>query len=258
MHVISVEKAVACDDGTIVAICLRNCATSLCQPWDTPMTASSTDGGKTWSEPKELCQYKGRVYDARYYNGVIYVLEFCNDGTGDFCGEKDEHLYRIFTSHDNGKSFEELCVVPFASTRGRGYGTMLFDDKGKLHVYAYNKGNEHNLDHIVSDDCGKTWGHSGTSYVGKGSRNPQTAIMDGVYILHARADKCSGFVVYSSEDGAVWDEGEYIVERKALCYYSNNIVLKDKENKNRLLIQYSDCYEKDCVNIKHLWLNIVR
>lgn len=100
IYVISVEKAVACDDGRIVAICLRNDADELCQPWDTPMYVTSFDGGKTWTKEKELCSYKGRVYDACYHKGVIYVLEFCNDGTGDFCGEKEEHVYRIFTSHN--------------------------------------------------------------------------------------------------------------------------------------------------------------
>lgn len=35
-----------------------------------------------------------------------------NNGTGDFCGETDEHVYRIFTSLNNDDTFEELCVVP--------------------------------------------------------------------------------------------------------------------------------------------------
>lgn len=118
------------------------------------MTVISFDGGKTWSEEKELCSYKGRVYDACVHNGVIYALEFCNDGTGDFCGEKEEHKYRIFTSNNKGESFEEHCIVPI-TTLGRGYGSMLFDDNGMLHVYVYNKNDEQHIDHIVSVDNGK-------------------------------------------------------------------------------------------------------
>ena len=57
--------------------------------------------------------------------------------TGDFCGETDEHVYRIFTSKNNGDSFEELCVVPI-EPYGRGYGAFFFDEKNVLHVYAYN------------------------------------------------------------------------------------------------------------------------
>lgn len=256
VNVISVEKAVACDDGRIVAICLRNTATTLCAPWDTPMTVTSFDGGKTWTKEKELCSYKGRVYDALYHDGVIYVLEFCNDGTCDFVGVNDEHVYRIFTSRNNGETFEELCVVPIPST-GRGYGSMLFDDNNRLHVYAYNIKDETHLDHIVSDDCGKTWTAPDTCYLKDGIRNPQTALIDGVYILHGRNADLTGFVLYTSEDGKNFDEGHNLATVKGLCYYSNNIVL-EKNGKKRLLIQYSESYSGSCVNVKHIWLEINR
>jgi len=255
IHVISVEKAVACDDGRIVAICLRNTATTLCAPWDTPMTVTSFDGGKTWTKEKELCPYKGRVYDAVYHDGVIYVLEFCNDGTSDFVGVKNEHVYRIFTSHNNGETFEELCVVPIP-TKDRGYGSLLFDNEGKLHVYAYNLYDEYHLDHVVSNDCGKTWGDAEKCFVAKGNRNPQTAIIDGIFVLHARIADEKGFAIYTSKDGYTWDEGEMIGYVPGTCYYSNNIVLKDKEGKSKMLIQYSESYKTSCVNVKHLWLTI--
>ncbi len=256
IYVISVEKAVACDDGRIVAICLRNDADSLCQPWDTPMTVTSFDGGKTWTEEKELCSYKGRVYDALYHDGIIYILEFCNDGTGCFCGESEEHVYRIFTSHDNGGTFNELCIVPIPSL-GRGYGSMLFDAEGKLHVYAYNKDNEQYIDHIVSTDCGASWKEAEVCYVKHGLRNPQVAQIDNIYIAHGRSAALTGFVLYTSEDGQTWDEGTFIADEKGSCYYSNNIVLKDTDGKNRMLIQYSEKYGRDdCVNVKHVWLTI--
>lgn len=255
METISVEKAVACDNGDIVAICLRNHPTELCQPWNTPMAVVSHDGGETWDDPVEICKYKGRVYDAAYYKGVIYILEFCNDGTGDFCGEKEEHVYRIYTSKDNGKTYEELCIVPMDSF-GRGYGSMVFDDEGRLHVYAYNIKDEVNIDHIISEDCGKTWGKAQPSFVKEGIRNPQVGLIDGVYILHGRAADCKGFVIYSSLDGQNWDEGHYMGRVNAWCYYSNNIVLKDKEGKNRMLIQFSEGYAEQRVNIKHMWIRI--
>lgn len=256
IHVISVEKAVACDDGRIVAFCLRNDADALCQPWDTPMTVTSFDGGKTWSEEKELCSFKGRVYDACCHNGVIYALEFCNDGTGDFCGEKEEHVYRLFTSRNNAETFEELCVVPL-NTLGRGYGSILFDEQGRLHVYTYNRHAEQHMDHIISEDLGQTWGKADTCYLKEGIRNPQTALLDGVYILHGRNAGMTGFVFYTSEDGQNWDEGTYLGRQAGSCYYSNNIVLRDEQGKNRLLVQYSENFGKEsCVNIKHVWLSV--
>lgn len=258
IYVISIEKAVACDDGRIVAICLRNDADKLCQPWDTPMTVTSFDSGKTWTEAKELCPYKGRVYDACFYNGVIYVLEFCNDGTGDFCGEKAEHVYRIFTSHNNGESFEELCIVPIPSL-GRGYGAMLFDNRGILHIYAYNSKDEQNMDHIISTDYGKTWKKPEVCFLKDGIRNPQVTQMNDIYVAHGRNMSLTGFVVYTSEDGYTWDEGCYIGHENGSCYYSNNIVLKDKNNNNRLLVQYSESYGREaCVNVKHIWMYIER
>ena len=256
MHVISVEKAVALPDGSIVAICLRNDAHALCQPWNTPMTVKSTDGGRTWSEPRELCSYKGRVYDAVCHEGVIYALEFCNDGTGDFCGEKEEHVYRIFASYDGGECFEELCVVPIPSLR-RGYGALLVDDGGRMHVYAYNISDEIHMDHVVSEDLGRTWGAPTACYLKEGIRNPQIAQMDGVFILHGRNAAADGFVFYTSEDGEHFDEGAYLGREKGPCYYSNNIVLKDKKGNNRLLVQYSEMYGVEaCVNVKHVWLTV--
>lgn len=79
IHTISVEKAVACDDGAIVAFCLRNDATDqyCCEPWSTPMVVRSYDRGETWTEAEEYSPYEGRTYDALYKDGVdkIKLLE---------------------------------------------------------------------------------------------------------------------------------------------------------------------------------------
>ncbi|MBR4865961.1 MAG: exo-alpha-sialidase [Clostridia bacterium] len=256
-HVISVEKAVGTDSGAIVAICLRNDAHALCQPWDTPMVVISRDGGKSWSEPREMCSYKGRVYDACYHDGVIYALEFCNDGTGDFCGWNEEHLYRIFESRDDGESFRELCVVPIP-TELRGYGAMLFDGKGNLHVYAYNRGDESKIDHAVSPDKGKTWGKATQCQVKGGLRNPQINLIDGVFVAHGRSMELKRFMLYTSRDGENWDEGSAVrsLSYPCACYYSNNLVLTDRDGKNRMLIQFSESYDRERVNVMHMWLSI--
>ena len=256
VYVISVEKAVACDDGRIVAFCLRNSAHGCCMPWDTLMTVTSFDGGKSWTEPKEFCPHKGRVYDACVHDGVIYALEFCNDGANGFLGDAPEHAYRLYASYDRGESFEELSVVPFHTLK-KGYGAIIFDSDGRLHVFVYNYNDEKHLDHIVSEDNGKTWGSVTTAYLQEGIRNPQIALIDGVYILHGRNAALTGFVLYSSEDCCNWDEGCYLAHEKGLCYYSNNVVLKDQAQRNRLLIQYSECYGVEhCVNVKHIWMRV--
>jgi len=264
MNTISVEKAVACNDGTIVAFCLRNDAMKpeFCEPWATPTLVRSCDFGKSWSEPEQYSSYPGRTYDAIYRNGVIYALHFCNPN---FLGTTDEHKYRIYESTDNGKTFSELCIVPIDGI-GRGYGSMLFDDEGTLHVYAYNSNDENNMDHAISHDGGKSWEVLAPSYLKEGIRNPQTAILDGIFILHGRTGDRKGFVIYTSENGSEWDEG-YFVEHKnyiAGAYYSNNLNLED-ENGKFLLVQYSSPYTKEkdpyyiaTVNVKHMRVEVER
>ena len=255
IHMISVEKAVACNDGSIVAFCLRNDATAsgCCEPWGTPTVIRSTDEGKTWSYPIEYSPFPGRSYDALIHNGIIYVLHFCNEH---FLGTSPEHKYRIYTSTDCGKSFSELCTVPF-DTRGRGYGSILFDENNILHAYAYNSEAEQELDHAVSLDLGKTWTLLKPCHLAQGIRNPQTAFIDGVYILHGRAGDLKGFVLYSSENAADWDNGCLAVPKEGVsAYYSNNVNLHD-ENGNFLLIQYSDTYNDTAkVNVMHMKLRI--
>ena len=57
-----------------------------------------------------------------------------------------------------------------------------------------------------------------------------------------------------------WDEGSTVreISYPCGCYYSNNIVLKDENGKERMLIQFSESYkyESACVNVLHAWLTI--
>lgn len=253
VNTISVEKAVTCDDGTIVAFCLRNCQTDpcCCEPWDTPYVVTSTDQGETWSDPMEMTTFKGRVYDAIYVNGVVYALLFCNEN---HLGKTAEHQYRIFASTDSGKTFFEHTVLPF-NTLDRAYGSLLFDGT-QMHAFAYNAASECELDHIISRDFGKTWEQRPPCYLKEGIRNPQTAFIDGVYVIHGRNAAVNGFVLYTSDDCETFDDGTYIVQRehKTAAYYSNNICLKD-ENGPFLLIQYSDTYMNSPEDLKK-WVSI--
>ena len=258
MFTVSVEKAVTCDDGTIVAFCLRNTPYHeiCCEPWLTPTWVKSCDGGETWSEARELSPFRGRIYDAVWHENAIYVLEFCNDAEVTFTGNRPEHVYRVFKSMDRGETFQDLGPVPM-DTMGRGYGSMLFRPDGSLVLYAYNCNDECHLDTLLSGDCGKTWTAVSARTVAKGIRNPQTAFLNGTYILHGRAAGGKGFVFYTSADGLQWDEGYLFEAEKCSCYYSNNLPLLDPEGKARLLVQYSETYREACVNVMHLWLDFV-
>ena len=259
LFTISVEKAVACEDGTIVAFAIRNSPLRphSCEPWQTPMVLRSTDAGTTWEEAYELSPWCGRVYDVIYHEGCIYVLEFCNDAEIAFTGNKPEHVYRLFRSDDSGKSFLELSVVDIESM-GRGYGSMLFRPDGSLALYAYNISKEDALEMSVSYDKGKSWIRCPPCRAAKKIRNPQTAILDGIYLLHGRAGgDLAGLVLYTSTDGLHWDDGTLIAEEKPCCYYSNNLVLRGKNGKSKMLMQYSDTYAAACVNVMHRWVEWV-
>lgn len=249
-YCISVEKAVACDDGSIVAFCLRNSVygdSVGCTPWGRPTYIKSVDGGKTWSAPQEFCEYPGRIYGALYHQKSIYVVMFCNE---QFFGRDENDKFRLFKSDDNGESFEELSVVPINSV-SRSYCNIIFDTNNVLHFYAYNVLDEEHLDHAVSYDLGKTWELTKPCYLAKGVRNHQIGYLDGVYILHGRAGGLKGFVLYLSNDGINFDEGSLLVEKESYCFYSNNQVLEDEKGKF-MLIQYSDTYDDSYrVNVWH-------
>ncbi len=264
LYSISVEKAVACKNGRLVAFCLRNTQVDpvCCEPWISPMYIVSDDQGESWSQPKELSPYEGRPYDALYHDGSIYVLHYCNPH---FLGTKPEHVYRIYKSDDDGESFYEHSVIPFDTTR-RGYGSIIFDEKGILHAYAYNEGDECHMDHAVSSDCGKTWSVLEPCFLAHGIRNPQTGFVDGVFVLHGRAKEVEGFVLYTSEDATNWDEGCMLINKKGGgAYYSNNLTLRD-ENGSFLLVQFSHPYaepattpyELSQVNVMHTRLRILK
>ena len=268
VHTISVEKAVSPREDVIVALCLVNSQYEpvCCEPWAAPTSVRSLDGGKTWTEPVTVSPYPGRIYDAIYHEGTIYALEFCHDARGTFLGRSPEHVYRIFKSDDEGASFSEVCVVPFPDTYDRAYCAMTVSPEGKLIVYAYNFGDETHMDCAVSPDFGKTWEWVGTSFVSKKIRNPQVGILDGQYVLHGRSGgwENADFVLYTSADGIHWDEGTALVKNKTACFYSNNVTFVGEDDKEHMLVQYSENIFDDLgptdegwrcqVNVMHFFL----
>lgn len=258
------EKAVLTDQGDIVVFFLV-CDISTDTIWShfqKPTYVISSDQGRTWSEPLELGDKRGRVYDVRYHNGEILALNFANDNDINFLGNKREHVYELYVSRNSGRSFAKRSVLPF-DTMGRSYGTMGMLDTGELVVYIYNRNAERESDYVLSDDGGRTWSEPKTAHFAKKIRNPQLISMDGCYFLHGRSgslgDEKGHMVLYSSRDGLSWDEGVYLRKREAgLGAYSNSVVVgsKDPNRPNRLLIQASHAYELNKTNVLHWWLTL--
>ncbi len=253
------EKAIVTDTGKIVLFCYRGFhGTQSFGPMLEPTFLTSTDGGETWSQEKFFCDFPGRVWDAIYKDGVIYVLmqreyyyiKYPGDGA-------PSHI--LYTSTDDGESFQMQTVITYGKGDRYNYGTMIFTPEEKLIVYFYDYQDEYNMLYFISNDNGKSFTNAGRSYCAKRIRNPQVIYLNGLYFLHGRSGdngEPNDFVLYMSKDGITWDEGRVIriCDGMGGCsYYSNSIVVGG----NRILIQASDAYIQGKVNIKHWWIDFV-
>lgn len=259
LYKIGCEKAVVCDDGTIVLFCLRSVGEAF-EPYDTPVCLLSHDNGLTWSEPISVSEERGRIYDAMYADGRILVLEFCNSAELDFFGPDETAKYKIFASDDNGQSFYLYSALEFDAT-GHSYGNLLLRQDGTLIFYGYNVKDEYNLTVLTSQDMGKTWTAPSKCPVAKIARNPQVGYLNGTYILHARSENHENFVFYHSRDGFHWDEGTIVSELlegrpRRSCYYSNHIIIRGEDGRDRMLVQYSEQYQPKSgrSTIMHAWV----
>ena len=263
------EKAVCTASGRVVLFYLQCDITNddCWEPFRNPLYAVSDDGGQTFSPPRCFAEEAGRIYDARYHDGVIYVLfqrgAACITETAendpmaltDRDGNVDSGLL-LYVSMDDGERFTLRSRIPFSNTNQVYYGTMTFRPDGSLLVYTYDRYDEHNLKYNVSGDCGRTWGVNRRAFFEKRLRNPQIVYFGGEYLIHGRSgnygreEHRKHFVLYVSKDGIHWDEGHYLHMAKAgYDAYSNNLVVHMPGRPETLLIQASCAYEGNKTNV---------
>ncbi len=262
------EKAVCTDDGTVLLFTLECGNTAerrfAWQPLDVPSVLRSTDGGSSWQEPSPMGNEPGRIWDVIHHEGVVYVLELCNDSTATWHASLPEHHYSLYVSTDQGRTFSRRSILPF-DHNSRGYGAMTILPDGKLIAYVYNQRDEEHLDYAISPDNGETWSDVNTALMEKRIRNPQIAAFAGGYVLHGRSGSFGDpttkghFVLYTSTDGIHWDAGRYLkmrtVEAGGAGAYSNNLLVHRADGQpERLLIQASHAYEGKKTNLYHWWL----
>lgn len=226
-----------------------------------PSYSISRDKGSTWSNLRQIGTRRGRIYDAMYQEGTIFLLLFVNDATVDWTGQTTDHYYSLVVSEDGGENYYERSRIPIPSLH-HGYGSMMFLDDGRLIVYNYNLDDEYNLSYVLSEDKGMSWGQAGTTFVAKKIRNPQVVGFEHLYFLHGRSgnngEQAGNFVLYCSEDGIHWDEGRYLkVRTEGLGAYSNNLVIGKGTSHEKLLIQASHAYKDNQTNVLH-WQIIKR
>lgn len=261
----SCEKAVCAKNGNIIAfnfVCdLINNDDCGYEPFRIPSYSISKDGGTTWSKSFKFCNQRGRIYDARVFNGDIYVLINYSEDSVD---KKKLTVYHIFKSEDDGETFFDVGPLPFNLdfTFCRYYGTMEVLDDGALIVYSYKDlYDEFHIDYVLSYDMGKTWSDLKTTYVAKRIRNPQLIKFKNSYFMFGRSgsrgaeEQMGHNVMYFSKDGINWDEGYYLKMREnGAGAYSNVIKIHDGD-KERLLLQMSYAYERNRTNIYHWFID---
>lgn len=260
------EKAICTSDGDILLFnleCGNAAATDfMWQPLAVPTVLRSSNGGAIWEEAKPVGNENGRIWDVLYHEGLIYVLEFCNDSRIAWYGNLPEHHYSLYVSEDQGRSFIRRSILPF-DYMNRGYGTLSFLPGKGLIAYVYNTSDETHLEYVISKDAGRSWSEPQTAFFAKQIRNPQMTLFKNGFVMHGRSgskgeDKIRGhFVLYTSDDGIHWDEGLYLQMRTAGSgAYSNNLLVHDpRDQSERLLIQASHAYEGKKTNIHHWWLS---
>lgn len=256
---ISIEKAVWLDGVlTCFAVCNTQGREVCCEPWeDAPLVIQSYDIGKTWEKPVVFSAYPGRIYDAAVKDGIIYAVETCDK---DFISDITENRFRLFTSSDNGKTFQEKSIIDIDSYH-RGYAAMQFLADGTLAVYTCDLDTSYYLDLSLSYDNGATWKKQEHIRLKSGMRNVQIAPLGKGYVMHGRAWLNElwgcGQVIYTSKDGINWDDGIVLEPKKTACYYSNMLPLKDENGKDYVILQYSDLYADDArVNVMHRILTV--
>lgn len=258
------EKIVKTDTGRLVLFYL-NCDIitngHIWEPYFEPYYAFSEDNGETFSSAKQLFDKRGRVYDAVYRDGIIYVLFFANPELPGLA-HSEEYDYLLYTSSDNGETFELRSKIPFNTMIDRFYGTMCFSPEGKLIVYTYDQKDEHNLIYIISDDNGLNWGKECKAYFKKKLRNPQLIYYKDRFFIHGRGGEeglYGALVLYTSPDGINWDEGYYMRYHTDGCgagAYSNNLIVHLPNGKERLMIHSSHAYEHAKTNIIMFFVDI--
>ena len=104
------EKAIVNEKGDIIVYQLI-CDISndpQWQPYMVPSYSISRDKGSTWSNLRQIGTRRGRIYDAMYQEGTIFLLLFVNDATVDWTGQTTDHYYSLVVSEDGGELLDAL------------------------------------------------------------------------------------------------------------------------------------------------------
>jgi len=274
------EKAVLASDGAIVLFTLICCDRIAGDYWE-PYWAGymkSYDGGVTWTTPKMLIDERsqnsrleqlyevksrlGRVYDAKVIGTDIYVL---------YCSSEDatqnRNHYFLYVSRDNGETYEKVSAIDVPENCF--YGSLAVLPDGRLAAYIYSPEDEKSLLCSVSPDMGKSWDKIQKVKFSKMIRNPQIAKLKDTYFCFGRSgnndpheprleEEYGNAVMYTSSDGIVWDEGQYLRMRTAQAgSYSNTLITGtlSPDHEERLLYQTSFAYSMHRTNILHWWID---
>ena len=258
-HTALCEKGVRAPDGRIILFFQITDASRpiSCEPWSEPTFIESRDGGETWSDARQACPEKGRIYDAVVDRDSVYFLMPTSPR---FCATNQDYV--VYKSTNGGPFVRHVTSIEASE---KGYGAMEFAKDGSLVVYAYDSKDEEHPQYCISRDRGETWGKPARATCAKFIRNPQLRRVDDDWFLCGRnggrswndPGRGDGLVLYHSTDGIHWDEGIKVDQRPdgtGTGHYSCLLPIREPGRPPRLLLQYSQPYWSQSVNVMQRWI----
>jgi len=171
----------------------------------TVWTVTSTDGGKTWTEPRRL-DVSPAAYGSPYgkivtlKDGTLLMAVYCWGGK-----EKARVTSRLFRSTDNGRTWGDTSLI----AENHNETSLLALPDGRLLAFMRSSG----LSLTISTDAGRTW--SAPHRVTPPNRHPGDAILlaDGKILLTYghRIVPYGVQCMLSADGGQTWDHDNRVM-----------------------------------------------
>jgi hypothetical protein len=216
---------------------LRKSPPDSSQPWEGLGTwmVSSSDVGKTWSEPKQIAKGYYCSAPVRQLSDGNLILGLYSEDEKGSCGA-------VVQSHDNGETWGEAIDIDNAGHRLDAETDVIERKDGSL--YAAQRAPKEDMCYSISKDGGETW--SVSEPIGFPGHCPHfLRTIDDIVLLAHRLPHTS--LHYSLDDCQTWSEN-VIVDEKHIGAYPSMVNLKD----GTVLVVYYEEGEGSSIRAKRL------
>ena len=177
----------------------------------------SSDGGKTWTQWKNISYVAGYISPEDYWQEHPYILSGRDDELFVVWEGKDKdnqaQQIKFSRSSDGGATWSQWINVQASPGNTQSRPTLVEDSKGRLHLFMYsadgnNSERRQQIHYLRSDDKGDSWSKRlAVSDPDSDSRHISAASDEnGTIHLAWRAQNSSGFsqIMYRSLKNGSW------------------------------------------------------